>query len=158
MLYNVFCTHINVDALNKYRNNPGTGLFYHKKMKEDWEAVDDSIIIHEALLWNILQVTQVPKRLDIESALRQFNSLQPDKLFVEDEEQENSFRSQSMGIKLMLKRIGNKARNLKTGGRTHPVIIKLTQQYLRAPVPSPVDESVDLTTPSLKRLSCFFFC
>jgi len=158
-IFAALCEKTNERAVQLARDNPANGLYYIKAMKSSWRSVDDQILVHEDLLAALLRVNQSPNRLDVENALRRFNALQGSGVFVEDEHAINSFRTQAGGLKLMLSRIGKKARNMKNGGRTHPSLMKIIEVYKQATPPNPGKSSSSSNTLSPDcSLPFFFLC
>jgi hypothetical protein len=136
--YNIFCNHVNKAALAACKQSPAHGLFYNKRMKEDWVEVDRMIEVHSEMLGALLTVSQCPRRTPLEQALKKFNSLHQGVLFDdEDEDNVQSTRTQAGGIKLMLARVGRKHRNMINGERTSDVVMKLISKYKKAPNASP---------------------
>ena len=138
--YNIFCNHVNKVALAACKQTPAHGLFYNKRMKDDWVEVDRMVEVHHEVLGAMLGICQCPKRADLEQALQKFNSLHQGVLFDDVEDDDNhvqSVRSQAGGLKTMLVRVGKKHRNMIIGERTSDVVTQLIKKYKRAPIISP---------------------
>ena len=157
-MYTIICQNVNKEAVAVAKENPSSGLFYNKSMTKSWENVDAMIVVHEELLKALVPYNLGNKRLELQEALKKFNSLQQNSLFdVEDENASNSLRNQAAGIKLMMSRLTKKKNNMKDGTRSKQVFRSMfTDSFDSSPKLSPCgSEASDQETTGQKlQLSC----